>query len=235
MAPAPEHSAARRAGAFAVHILTASGVAFGLLALLAAHERRFTTMFLWLGIALFVDGIDGPLARRLRAKEMLPHWSGETLDLVVDYLNYVMVPAYALVLSGLIPEPLSYAAGIAIAVTSALYFADTRMKTEDAFFRGFPAAWNVVAFYLLIGRPSPEVAFGTIMLLCIMTFVPVPFLHPFRVKRLRYLTLALLAAWVLLAAIALAYDLSPPQAVWLALLVIAVYFLGAGLLRNRKT
>ena len=235
MAPVSEHSAAERAGAFAVHILTASGVAFGLLALLAAHERRFTTMFLWLGIALFVDGIDGPLARRLRAKEVLPHWSGETLDLVVDYLNYVIVPAYALVLSGLIPAPLSYAAGVAIAVTSALYFADTRMKTEDAFFRGFPAAWNVVAFYLLIGRPSPELTIGLIILLCIMTFVPVPFLHPFRVKRLRYLTLALLAAWVALAAIALAYDLSPPQAVWLALLVIAVYFLGAGLFRNRKT
>ena len=235
MTQVPAHSAAARAGAFAVHILTASGVALGLMALLAAHERRFTAMFLWLGIALFVDGIDGPLARRLRVKEVLPHWSGETLDLVVDYLNYVVVPAYALVLSGLMPVPLSYAAGIAIAVTSALYFADTRMKTEDAFFRGFPAAWNVVAFYLLIGRPSPELTFGLITLLCIMTFVPVPFLHPFRVKRLRYLTLALLAAWITLAAIALAYDLSPPQAVWLALLVIAVYFLGAGLFRNRKT
>lgn len=233
MGSVPEHSVFRRVGAFAVHILTASGVAFGLMALLAAHEHRFTEMFLWLGIALLVDGIDGPLARHFRVKEVLPHWSGETLDLVVDYLNYVMVPAYALVLSGLIPAPLSYAAGGSIAITSALYFADTRMKTEDAFFRGFPAVWNVVAFYLLIGRPSPEIAFGVIILLSIMTFVPVPFLHPFRVRRLRYLTLALLAAWTALAAIALAYDLSPPRPVWFALLVIALYFLGAGIFRTR--
>jgi phosphatidylcholine synthase len=235
MPPAPEHNAAERAGAFAVHILTATGVGFGLLALLAAHERRFTAMFLWLGIALFVDGIDGPLARRLRVKEVLPHWSGETLDLVVDFLNYVVVPTYALVLSGIIPAPFSYAAGAAIAVTSALYFADTRMKTEDAFFRGFPTAWNVVVFYLLIGKPSPEIALGIVGVLCIMTFIPVPFLHPFRVKRLRYLTLALLAAWAALALTALAYDLSPPRAVWLALLVIAVYFLGAGIFRTRST
>ena len=230
-----EHSVAKRARAFCVHVLTASGGGFGLLALLAAHERRFTAMFVWLGIALFVDGIDGPLARYFRVKEVLPHWSGETLDLVVDYLNYVMVPAYALVLSGLIPAPLSYVAGGAIAVTSALYFADTRMKTEDAFFRGFPAVWNVVVFYLLIGRPSAELAFGVVILLCAMTFLPVPFLHPFRVKRLRSVTLTLLAVWTLLAGIALAYDLSPPQAVWLALLVIALYFLGAGIFRTRTT
>jgi phosphatidylcholine synthase len=233
MPPAPENSVAQRASAFAVHILTASGVAFGLLALLAAHERRFTAMFLWLGIALIVDGIDGPIARRLRVKDVLPHWSGDTLDLVVDYLNYVMVPAYALVLSGLIPAPWSLAAGTAITITSALYFADTRMKTEDAFFRGFPAVWNVVVFYLLIGKPSAEIALGVVILLSILTFVPVPFLHPFRVKRFRLVTLALLAAWTVLAAISLAYDLSPPSAVWLALLLIAVYFLGAGIFRTR--
>ena len=234
MAQPMEHTIAQRAAAFSVHILTASGVAFGLLALLAAHERRFTTMFFWLGIALFVDGIDGPLARRLRVKEVLPQWSGETLDLVVDYLNYVMVPAYALVLSGIIPAPWSFAAGAAIAVTSAIYFADTRMKTNDAFFRGFPAAWNVVAFYLLVGKPSAEIASGAILLLCIMTFVPVPFLQPFRVKRFRAVTLLLLAAWTALAATALAYDLSPPQAVWLALLVLGMYFLGAGIFRTRS-
>jgi phosphatidylcholine synthase len=235
MSPDPKYGTAQRAGALAVHILTASGVALGLAALLAAHERRFTAMFIWLALALIVDGVDGPLARRLRVKEVLPHWSGDTLDLVVDYLNYVMVPAYALVLSGLIPAPLSYGAGAAIAITSALYFADTRMKTEDSFFRGFPAVWNVVVFYILIVKPSPEIALAAIVLLCVATFVPVPFLHPFRVERLRYLTLTLLAAWVALAAIALAYDLSPPRAVWVALLMIAVYFLGAGIFRTRST
>lgn len=230
----PDFSLSRRLAAFSVHVLTASGVAFGLLALLAAHGQRFTEMFLWLGVALIIDGIDGPLARRFRVKEVLPQWSGETLDLVVDYLNYVIVPAYALMLSGILPSPLHYLCGIAITVTAALYFADSRMKTDDAFFRGFPAVWNVVVFYLLVGKPSGAVAAATVILLCIMTFVPVPFLHPFRVTRLRWLTLALLAAWASLAAVTLAYDLSPPPPVWMALLVIGLYFLGAGLMRVRQ-
>lgn len=235
MPPVPEYSPARRAGAFAVHVLTASGVTFGLLALLAAHERRFAEMFLWLGIALIMDGIDGPLARRLRVKEVLPHWSGDTLDLVVDYLNYVIVPAYALILSGLIPGPLSHMAGAAIAVTSALYFADGRMKEPDSFFRGFPAAWNIVVFYLLLTWPSVEIALGTVVIFCAFTFIPIPFLHPFRVIARRNVTLLLLAAWTVLALTALAYDLSPPPAVRLALLVLAIYFLGAGLFRTRST
>lgn len=236
MTPKPEHeySAASRAGAFAVHLLTASGVAFGLLALIAAHERRFAAMFLWLGIALVVDGIDGPLARRFRVKEILPHWSGDVLDLVVDYLNYVMVPAYALVLSGLIPAPLSHAAGVAIAITGALYFADIRMKTDDAYFRGFPAVWNVVVFYLLLVKPSPEIAAAAVAVFCGLTFAPLPFLHPFRVRRLRPLTLVLLAAWAALALTAVAYDLSPPRYVLAALLMIGLYFLAAGLFRIRK-
>lgn len=235
MSPGPEYSATQRTAAFAVHVLTASGVGLGLLALMAAHERRFTEMFLWLGIALVVDGIDGPLARRLRTKEVLPHWSGDILDLVVDYLNYVVVPVYALILSGLIPAPLDLASGTAIAVTSALYFADGRMKMEDSFFRGFPAAWNVVVFYLLVGKPSPEVALAVVALLCALTFLPVPFLHPFRVTRLRIVTMLLLAGWMVLALTALAYDLSPPQPVWIGLLVLAVYFLGAGIFRVRST
>lgn len=233
MPPTGKYSTARRIGAFAVHLLTASGVALGLLALLAAHQQRFAEMFLWLGIALFVDGIDGPLARRFQVAKVLPQWSGETLDLVVDYLNYVVVPAYALLISGIISAPLSYIAGSAIAVTSALYFSDTRMKTRDGYFRGFPAAWNVIVFYLLIGKPPQEVSLIVIAALCVMTFAPVPFVHPFRVGRLRYVTISLIAVWAALAITALAYDLSPPQAVWIAMLLLAVYFLSAGLLRAR--
>lgn len=228
-----ENSLGVRTGGMLVHILTASGVALGLLALLAAHERRWTTMFLWLGLALLIDGIDGPLARRLRVKETLPNWSGEVLDLVVDYLTYVLVPAYALAVSGLLTPTLSIAAGIAITVTGALYFADTRMKTDDAYFRGFPAVWNVVIFYLFIFRPSPAVSLAVIGHFCIMTFVPVMFLHPFRVRRFRIATLALLALWAGLAAYALYCDLSPPPAAAILLLAIGLYFLAAGLFRTR--
>ncbi len=222
-----------RASGMLVHILTASGVALGLLALLAAHERRWTAMFLWLGLALLVDGIDGPLARSLRVKDTLPNWSGEVLDLVVDYLTYVLVPAYALVVSGLLTPPFAIAAGIAIVVTGALYFADRRMKTADDYFRGFPAVWNLIIFYLFIFRPTETMSLVVIALFSIMTFVPVSFLHPLRVKRLRAANIALLVLWTAFAAIALYYDLSPPPAAAIILLAIGFYFLAAGLLRTR--
>lgn len=221
-----------RIGGFLVHVLTASGVALGLMALLAAHEQRWAEVFLWLGVALAVDAIDGPLARKFRVGERLPRWSGETLDLVVDYLNYVFIPTFALVASGMLPTPLAIAAGAAILITSALYFADRGMKTEDDYFRGFPAVWNIVVFYIFLFRPEPIIIAVTIALFCIMTFVPVVFIHPFRVRKFRLLNGAILTAWTILAAVTLRYDFTPPFPVAIAILVLGFYFLAAGLLRN---
>ena len=86
---------------------------------------------------------------------MLPRWSGDTLDLVVDFTTYVFVPAYAMAASELLPKALGLALGIIVVVTGALYFADRRMKTADSYFRGFPALWNVAAFYLFVVKPPP--------------------------------------------------------------------------------
>src|SRR5271163_228081 len=97
----PGHPAAT--AAFAVHIFTASGAGCALLALIAAVRAEWPQMFVWLGIALVIDGIDGTFARRLHVAEVLPRWSGDVLDLVVDILNYVFVPAYAVAASGLVP------------------------------------------------------------------------------------------------------------------------------------
>ena len=220
--------------AFSVHIFTATGAALGLLALLAASKADWPLMFMLLGVALVVDGVDGTFARRLDVAKRLPRWSGETLDLVVDFVTYVLVPAYALVVGNLLPQSLAVPLGIAIVVTSALYFADRRMKTKDNYFRGFPAVWNVPAFYLFLLRPDPWIAAATIALLAVLTFVPVPFLHPFRVVRLRMLNIALLAAWSVLAFVALIRDMMPGPWIAGALCVIAVYFLGAGILRKEQ-
>ena len=112
-------------------------------------------MFVWLGVALIVDGVDGTIARRLKIAEVLPRWSGDVLDLVVDFVTYVFVPAYAIAAGGLLPPPLAIPLGIVIVVTGALYFADREMKTADYYFRGFPALWNVAAFYLFCSSPRP--------------------------------------------------------------------------------
>ena len=146
--------------AFSVHIFTALGAALALAALIFAVRHNWPAMFICLGIALIVDGIDGTFARHLRVAELLPRWSGDVLDLVVDYTTYVFVPAYAIAAGGLMPEPVAIAAGMIIVVTGALYFADTAMKTDDNYFRGFPTLWNAVAFYLFILKLPPVLAAG---------------------------------------------------------------------------
>ena len=124
---------------------------------------------------------------------------------------------------------------VAIVVSSALYFADRRMKTADNYFCGFPAVWNVPVFYLFLLRPDPWIAAGAVLLLVVLTFIPVPFLHPFRVRRFRAVSALLIVAWSALAAFTLVRDMSPGPWVTAALCAIALYFLGAGLLRRAET
>ena len=223
-----------RALAFCVHILTAAGAALALLALIAASHGDWTWMFLLLGVALIVDGADGPLARRLKVQNMLPRWSGDVLDLVVDFLTYVFIPAFVVVASGLMPAWLALPCAVAIIISGALYFADREMKTKENYFRGFPAVWNVPAFYLLLLKPDPWIAAVAIAVLAAATFLPVPFVHPFRVARFRMLTVALLAVWSVLAFITLMRDMMPGPWITGGLCAIAVYFLTIGLLRWPK-
>ena len=221
------------ARAFSVHVLTASGAAFGLGALIAAARGAYDVMFIWLGIALIVDGVDGTIARRLKVAELLPRWSGEVLDLVVDFATYVFVPAYAIAASGLLPPMLAVPAGMVIVITGAIYFSDRRMKTEDKYFRGFPALWNVAAFYLFVLAPAPWLAAGLVALLAVLTFVPFKFVHPFRVARLRMASIAAVVLWSGLAADALVQALAPGPWVAGGLVAIAVYFVGVGLTERR--
>jgi phosphatidylcholine synthase len=224
-----------RALAFTVHIFTALGAALGLLALFAAVRDEWAMMFLWLGLALLVDGIDGTFARALHVAERLPRWSGDTLDLVIDFVTYVFVPAYAIVASGIMPLALGMPAGFAIVMTGALYFADGSMKTADNHFRGFPAVWNLIAFYLLLLKPPAFVAAAAIAILAVLTFVPVKFVHPFRVSRLRHLTIAMLTLWAVLGLVAVLNDLAPGPWITGGLCAVALYFLVIGLLPERRS
>lgn len=216
--------------AFAVHVFTACGAACAFLALLAAVRQAWPIMFVWLGVAVLIDGIDGTFARWLRVAEVLPRWSGDVLDLVVDVLTYVFVPAYALTASGLLPPSLSTALGLLVAVTGSLYFADRRMKTPDNYFRGFPALWNVAVFYLFLIKPPPWISALAVVALAVLTFLPVHFIHPIRIPHMRAVTLAALVLWAVFAVIAVANNLAPDPWIVVALSLLAVYFVGAGFL-----
>jgi phosphatidylcholine synthase len=224
-----------RVWAFSVHLLTASGALWGLLALMAAVRGDWTVMFWWLAVALIVDAIDGPLARGLKVQALLPQWSGDNLDFVVDFITYVFVPAYAIAMSGLLPDLVALPLGALIAVTGALYFADNRMKMADNCFRGFPVLWNAAAFYLFLLKPPPWIGAAGVTLLLVLTFVPFPFIHPIRVARWRRFTLALGAIGAVLAIVALLRELNPPAWVAAALSAIGLYFFTAALMRRFGT
>ena len=219
--------------AFTVHIFTATGAALAFLALILATGGQWAAMFFCLGMALVIDGVDGPMARAFDVQKVLPRWSGETLDLVVDFATYVFVPAYAIAASGLLPEVLAVPAGIVVVISGALYFADREMKTKDNYFRGFPAVWNLAAFYLYLLEPPEWAAAVAVVVLAGLSFAPIKFLHPLRVQHWRVFNIALLAVWAALAFIAVVQDLSPGLYVTLPLCLIAVYFFVIGLLRTR--
>jgi phosphatidylcholine synthase len=216
-----------RAAAFFVHIFTALGAGIALIALLEAVREHWAAMFAWLGVALVIDALDGPIARRLDVVRVQPNWSGEVLDLVVDFVTYVFVPAYAIAASGLLLPLAAPLLGAGIVVSGALYFADRRMKTADNHFRGFPALWNAGAFYLFLLHLPPAISSLAVATLIVLTFVPFNVVHPVRVARLRGLTLTLIGVWAVLAIMALVDDFDVGAPITTALCLIAVYIVGS--------
>lgn len=212
-------SSGRRLAAWAVHGFTALGAVLGFAALMAAGQGEAVQCFAFLGLALVVDGIDGTLARALRVKEALPRIDGAVLDLVIDYLTYVLVPAVFVVWFDLLPRGLAMAGAGWMLVTSLYCFANTGMKSADHYFVGFPAIWNVVVLCLWLLQLGPAANAAVVAVLGGLTFVPVMFLHPLRVRALRPLNALAASAWLASAAWLVAVHPARPMlpfAVWLA-------------------
>jgi phosphatidylcholine synthase len=228
----PTASRTMRAAALGVHWFTALGAGLALVALLEAVRAHWAGMFFWLGLALLIDGIDGPIARKLKVTHVQPNWSGEVLDLVVDFVTYVFVPAFAIIASGFLLPLIGPLLGVGIVVSGAMYFADRRMKSDDNHFRGFPALWNAAAFYLFLLQPPPLLGSLIVAALIVLTFVPFHTIHPVRVARWRWLNLALIALWAVLAVLTLEQDFVVSAPVRIALCIIALYILfGDALIR----
>lgn len=218
-----------RLKALLVHLLTASGAVLSMLAMLAAVAGEWNMMFLWLLVALIVDGIDGPLARRYDVKTNWPIHDGELMDLIVDYLTYVFIPAYALWAKGMLQGPLGALALGALIYGSVVYFADTRMKTKDKSFAGFPACWNMVVLVLFALNPGPNVVLATVVLLTIAMFLNLKFIHPTRTPRWYPLNLSVSILWLATAAMAAWVDFNEGGVVHYLLLAASLYLTLAGI------
>ncbi len=218
-----------RLKALSVHLLTATGAVISMLAMLAAARQKWDMMFLWLVVALFVDGIDGPLARRYDVKTHWPTYDGVALDLIIDYLTYVFIPAFALFQSGLLPGWTGWCAIIVITYASALYFVDTRMKTKDNSFAGFPACWNMVVLVMFALEPNFYIMLAFIVLLAATMFTNLKFVHPVRTERWRLVSLPMTLAWVFFAGWAAWVDFHPASWAHWGLVVSSLYLTFAGI------
>jgi phosphatidylcholine synthase len=219
--------------AFSVHLFTASGAALALLALVAATKGDWRLMFGWLGLALIVDGLDGPLARMVDTKRNAANWDGVVLDLVIDYLTYVFIPAYALIYTGLLPWPLGLIAALFIALTGTMYFADVRMKAEDNCFVGFPAVWQMPLLVFLTIDPPVWLTLCIILVLGIGQFTWLKFIHPVRTERWRRVNLPVCLVWVVLAGWSAWAHFDPPVAVKLGLFTTSLWLLAVGIVMQR--
>lgn len=233
-----DHKKHEVAAAWAVHAFTASGIVIGFLALIAILEGDRLAAFMWLGLALFVDGIDGTLARAAKVKEMTPQFDGATLDNVIDYFTYVAVPAMMIYWFGIVPPGWELPVSAGIMAVSLYTFANTGVKTEDYYFSGFPALWNLLVLYFHVMQSSQWTNLVIIMVCGLFTFIPVKFVHPLRVRKLRNITLPITVLW---AATSLRLVLISPEVekaqeaspvifwLWIA---ASVYFLAISMVRT---
>ncbi|MGR3814494.1 MAG: CDP-alcohol phosphatidyltransferase family protein [Cognatishimia activa] len=221
-----------RIKALSVHLLTASGAVFAMLAMLAAVDAKWSLMFLWLVVAFAVDGIDGPLARKYDVKKNAAEFDGVLLDLIIDYLTYVFIPAFALFKSGLMAGWTGWFAIIVITFASALYFADTRMKTKDNSFSGFPGCWNMLVIVIFAIEPNFWVSLALVSLLALAMFLPLRFIHPVRTERWRVVSLPMALAWTVFAGWAAWVDFHPESWAHWGLIVTSVYLTLVGIVQQ---
>lgn len=238
--PLRQYSALERVRAWGVHLITASGAFTALLSLISVLQGEPAMALIWLGVAMLIDGVDGPLARRYRIDKVLPDVDGAVLDHVIDYLTYAVIPALFLHAFDLMPPGFATAGAGVVMVTSLYCFANKKAKTKDNFFSGFPACWNliVLCFYLL-GTPY-WLNVATVVLCAVLTFVPMKFVHPFRVEALRPLTMALTCAWSLVALYLVVLSsgtaqlvTAAPLAYW-GFVLLSAYFLAISLWRSLR-
>ncbi len=215
--------------AAAVHVFTALGIVCALLAMLAVLAQTWEAVFFWLGLALIIDGVDGYFARLVDVMRRLPRFSGERLDQVIDYVTYVFIPALALLQAGLLPGLSGILLACLILLSSLFHFSDMGNKSDDHCFVGFPAIWNIVAFYVFAFAMPAWVTLALVSICVVLTFVPMRWVHPLRVAALRRATVVMTALWGVAAAVTIWRGFPAHPAAQAVLAGVGLYGIGLSL------
>ena len=208
--PLAATSPVAKALAWSVHLYTAMGlVASAMIAALIVQgdPAAFRWAFVLMVVATIIDATDGTFARRFKVKEVTPGFDGRRLDDLVDFLTYTCLPLFLVWRAGILPE--AWAGWLVVPLLASAYgFCQVSIKTDDGFFLGFPSYWNLVAFYLYMLQPAPEVSLGLLLGLSFLTFVPLRYLYPSQPGRLNRISVLLGLPWIVLLG-AILWMLSP--------------------------
>ena len=187
------HLFLRKSAAYGVHLFTASGAVWGFMAMYAILNAQWKVAILWMVLAMFVDGFDGILARRADVKNYAPNIDGGLLDNILDYFNYVIVPAvFFIEAPNILPNGWNFPVAFIILLVSAYQFTQSDAKTDgedDYFFKGFPSYWNVVAVYMLVMQWNVWINLGFLLLFSVLVFVPIKYIYQTRSGYLKKVTL----------------------------------------------
>jgi phosphatidylcholine synthase len=217
----------RQAYAYGVHLFTATGAVWGFLGIIAIFKHDWKLAVLWMILAILVDGFDGMLARWADVKTYASRIDGALLDNILDYLNYVVIPAFFLLEADFLPAGFKLPIAFLILLTSAYQFTQVDAKTDDTneyFFKGFPSYWNVVVLYMLVMGLNPWLNLALLVVFNILVFVPIKYVYPSRDTRMKKLTLILsyiygiIGIWGIMQ-----YPDVPKWVVWVSFIYVAYY------------
>jgi phosphatidylcholine synthase len=217
--------------AYAVHFYTSLGLVAGLLAMMSIVEGRPRDVFIFLGLALWIDSTDGMLARGWEVLVWTPRFDGRKLDDITDYLNYTFIPVFFIYQFKLVSGLWTVALPIVL-LASAYGFCQKAAKTEDGYFTGFPSYWNVLALYFYLFN-TPSAMNGLLLIVfAVLVFVPIKYIYPSRTPILRPLNIGLgVFAFLILCLILINFDHPDPRLLYLSF-IYPVYYMGLSFYLN---
>ena len=184
-----------------VHLFTGFGIIAGYFALIAVINNNQKEAFLWLGLAFLIDSVDGTLARKFNVKKNLPNIDGKMLDSIIDFFNYVIIPSIMIYWFRYVPDQFSVLIPAILIFISIYSYVNLNILTNDNYYNGFPAIWNVIVLYFYIFGTNQNVNLILLTLLIFLKFSPLKCIHPLRVKRFKNLSIIFAIIWFLTSAL----------------------------------
>ena len=220
-----------------IHLLTGFGIIAGFFALIAVMNSNQKEAFLWLGLAFLIDSVDGTLARKFNVKKNLPNIDGKMLDSIIDFFNYVIIPSIMIYWFKYVPDQFILLIPAVLILISIYSYVNLNVLTNENYYNGFPAIWNVIVLYFYIFGTNQNFNLIFLILLILLKFSPIKCIHPLRVKKLKNLSIFFSVVWFLMSVLLITIkdlNINPFYEIFLMFswVVSNIYFISVSLFKT---